>query len=78
MTVPAVTVGWKLARKALGFRTLMDVIPLDATLVRGSHGRPGAGADGPLIMSKQKAAIPAASIASTDVYAILLRHLGMS
>jgi hypothetical protein len=26
-------------KKKLGFRTLMDVIPLDAGLVRGSHGR---------------------------------------
>jgi predicted AlkP superfamily pyrophosphatase or phosphodiesterase len=77
ITAPAVTVGWKLARKALGFRVLMDVIPLDATLVRGSHGRPGAGPDGPLIMSRLKTSIPAGPIASTDVYAILLRHLGL-
>lgn len=28
-----------LAKKKLGFRTLMDIIPLDATLVKGSHGR---------------------------------------
>lgn len=28
----------KLLRKKLGFRYLMDVIPLDATLVKGSHG----------------------------------------
>ena len=39
--VPALTVGWKLAKKSLGLRMLMDVIPLDATLVKGSHGRPG-------------------------------------
>ena len=77
ITVPALTVGWKLARKALGFRVLMDVIPLDATVVRGSHGRPGASPDGPLIMSRQKTSIPAGPIASTDVYAILLRHLGL-
>ena len=32
-------VGIKLLRKKLGFRYLMDVIPLDATLVKGSHGR---------------------------------------
>ena len=32
--------GWRLAKKALGFRYLMDVIPLDASLVQGSHGRP--------------------------------------
>ncbi len=25
--------------KKLGFRTLMDFIPLDASLVKGSHGR---------------------------------------
>lgn len=30
--------GYKLARKLLGFRYLMDVIPLDASLVKGSHG----------------------------------------
>lgn len=29
---------WRLAQKKLGFRYKMDVIPLDATLVRGSHG----------------------------------------
>ena len=36
---PKLAVGWRLARRALGFRTLMDVIPLDASLVKGSHGR---------------------------------------
>jgi predicted AlkP superfamily pyrophosphatase or phosphodiesterase len=29
----------RLLQKKLGFRYLMDVIPLDASLVRGSHGR---------------------------------------
>lgn len=29
---------WKLIKKKLGFRTLMDVIPLDDSLVKGSHG----------------------------------------
>jgi len=36
---PKLKVGLKLARKLFGFRMLMDVIPLDAMLVRGSHGR---------------------------------------
>ncbi len=31
--------GYKLGRKMLGFRYLMNVISLDATLVKGSHGR---------------------------------------
>lgn len=30
---------YKLLRKLAGFRYIMDVIPLDATLVKGSHGR---------------------------------------
>lgn len=29
----------KLLKKKLGFRTVMDIIPIDATLVKGSHGR---------------------------------------
>ena len=29
---------WRLMQKTLGFRTLFDVVPLDASLVRGSHG----------------------------------------
>ncbi len=33
--------GYKLLRKKAGFRYVMDVIPLDATLVKGSHGRTG-------------------------------------
>jgi predicted AlkP superfamily pyrophosphatase or phosphodiesterase len=75
--LPALTVGWKLAKKAMGFRTLMDVIPLDATLVRGSHGRADVGPDaGPLIISKQGHLIPPSPVDSTDVYNALLDHLG--
>ncbi|MGD1894159.1 MAG: alkaline phosphatase family protein, partial [Cyclobacteriaceae bacterium] len=36
--LPMAKVGLKLLKKKLGFRYLMDVIPLDATLVKGSHG----------------------------------------
>jgi predicted AlkP superfamily pyrophosphatase or phosphodiesterase len=77
--VPALTIGWKLAKKSLGFRMLMDVIPLDATLVKGSHGRPGlVGTDeGPLFLSKQKHLLPGPSIDSVDVYSLLLAHLGV-
>ena len=33
--------GYKLLKKKAGFRYVMDVIPLDATLIKGSHGRIG-------------------------------------
>ncbi|MGJ8697169.1 MAG: alkaline phosphatase family protein [Verrucomicrobiaceae bacterium] len=36
---PIAKIGGFLVKKKLGFRGLMDVIPLDATLVKGSHGR---------------------------------------
>jgi len=36
---PKLRIALKLLKKKLGFRTLMDVIPLDAGLVKGSHGR---------------------------------------
>lgn len=32
--------GWTLLKKKAGFRYYMDVIPLDPTLVKGSHGTP--------------------------------------
>lgn len=41
---------WRLAQKKLGFRYRMDVIPLDPTLVRGSHGLYPDPQDGPLII----------------------------
>ncbi|MDB4758752.1 alkaline phosphatase family protein [Akkermansiaceae bacterium] len=36
---PMLKISGFLAKKKLGFRGLMDVIPLDADLVKGSHGR---------------------------------------
>jgi predicted AlkP superfamily pyrophosphatase or phosphodiesterase len=74
--LPALTVGWKLARKAMGFRTLMDVIPLDSTLVKGSHGRTDVEPDaGPLVISKQKHLIPSTPLESTDIYNVIVDHL---
>jgi len=40
----------RLLQKKLGFRYRMDVVPLDATLVRGSHGRLVEGTKGPLVI----------------------------
>jgi hypothetical protein len=40
----------RLLQKKLGFRYRMDVVPLDASLVRGSHGRLVEGPKGPLVI----------------------------
>jgi len=74
---PALKVGKKLAQKALGFRMRLDVIPLDASLVKGSHGRPTADGDGPLFISSEPSLLEQSgeTIAATEVKALLLRHL---
>jgi predicted AlkP superfamily pyrophosphatase or phosphodiesterase len=73
---PKLAVGARLARRALGFRTLMDVIPLDAKLVRGSHGRPTDRAeDGPLLISSEAGLLPESDVNATDVKHLLLRHI---
>ena len=75
--MPALTVGWKLARRKLGFRTLLDVIPLDAHLVKGSHGRRPAptDVDAPVFLTKRKDLAGPAPIRSVDVQQLLLQHL---
>ncbi len=67
-------VAWRLLQKRLGFRMLMDIIPLDASLVRGSHGRrPENPAHWPVLLTTGPGALPAAPLASTDVAPTLLR-----
>ncbi len=74
--VPAMTVGWKLLKRAAGFRSLLDVIPLDASLVRGSHGRQtGWDEEGPVLISRQSDLISSSRITSVDVHDHILRHL---
>jgi hypothetical protein len=75
LRAPMLKVGLKLARSKLGFRTLLDVIPLDANLVTGSHGRiTDSPTQGPLIISSEKQLLPA-DVAATDVKQIVLRHI---
>lgn len=73
---PKVKIGWTLAKKMLGFRYLMDVVPLDATLVKGSHGRPSDDPEtGPLFMTSEPGCLDKDSVKATDVYWMLLDHL---
>ena len=75
--IPAVKlkIAWRLLQKKLGLRMLMDVIPLDATLVKGSHGRrPADKKDWPVFITSQPEILSAREMESTDVYRIMLRH----
>jgi predicted AlkP superfamily pyrophosphatase or phosphodiesterase len=76
LTFPMLKVGRKLLARKLGFRNLLDVIPLDTRLVKGSHGRlTDRPEDGPIFMSSVPELLPEGSVAATDVKALLLRHL---
>jgi predicted AlkP superfamily pyrophosphatase or phosphodiesterase len=49
---PKARAAWRLVQKKLGLRTLFDVVPLDASLVRGSHGLVASDpSDGPLLIA---------------------------
>jgi predicted AlkP superfamily pyrophosphatase or phosphodiesterase len=71
---PKLAIGRRLLKRKVGFRTLMDVVPLDAALVKGSHGRvTAAAADGPLIISSEQ--LREEPIGATDVKRIILDHV---
>ena len=66
----------RLLQKKLGFRMLMDVIPLDAGLVKGSHGRrPENTAEFPIFISQRRELLPSGQMQSTDAYHVIKRHL---
>ena len=63
---------WRLLQKRLGFRCLMDVIPLDAGLVRGSHGEiPGDPRDYPVLVQGKGVAMNADTLESTDICRVI-------
>jgi predicted AlkP superfamily pyrophosphatase or phosphodiesterase len=69
-------IGWILLKKRLGFRYLMDVIPLDPSLVKGSHGRvTDSPVEGPLFITQQGDLLDKRSIDATEVYDLILKHL---
>jgi predicted AlkP superfamily pyrophosphatase or phosphodiesterase len=73
--LPKLKIAWRLLQKKLGFRMLMDVIPLDATLVKGSHGRrPADTQDWPVFITERPELLGAKKIESTDVFQKLLNH----
>jgi hypothetical protein len=76
LKVPQIKVAWTLLKARLGFRYLMDVIALDASLVRGSHGRRNhSTSDCPLFLTQEQDLLDSAAIEARDVYGLVLRHL---
>jgi predicted AlkP superfamily pyrophosphatase or phosphodiesterase len=70
--------GLNLARKKLGLRYTMNVVPLDPSCVRGTHGRlPELAEDGPVLLCSDPAAARS-RLAATEVRDLLLELQGLS
>ncbi|MFO0902942.1 MAG: alkaline phosphatase family protein [Pirellulales bacterium] len=73
---PKLKIAATLARRKLGFRPLLDVIPDYADMVRGSHGLPAAAPEeAPLFATSEKNLLTGDRVAPTDVAELLLAHV---
>jgi len=67
--------GYKLLRKKAALRYVMDVISLDATLIKGSHGRVHTDPQfHPVLITDQP--LSNTTLQATDVYDVIAGHLG--
>ncbi len=67
---------WMLARRKLGLRTLLKVVPMNGDRVRGSHGRPAdSSRDGAMLMTDQANLLQKDQIEPTGVFDLMLTHL---
>ncbi len=74
LVVPKVM--WKLLKKKLGFRTVLDIIPLKTELVHGSHGRiPEDKEDWPILATNSIENLPKQELLATEVYEVLKNHV---
>ena len=70
--------GMTLIARKLGFRATLNVVPLDPSCVRGTHGRlPATGADGPVLLCSDHS-YARDRIAATDVRQLLLDLAGLT
>ncbi|MEX0684951.1 MAG: nucleotide pyrophosphatase/phosphodiesterase family protein [Balneolales bacterium] len=76
---PSLKVASILIKKKLGFRYLMDVIPLNANLVKGSHGRLASSPKvEPVLISNSPNLLDKNQYQPIDVQDIILNHLTKS
>jgi len=72
LAFPKLKAAARLLQKKMGFRMLMDLIPLDTSLVKGSHGRLAENSsDGPLVISSK---VESSTIKIQDVSELIKRY----
>ncbi|MEH0155766.1 nucleotide pyrophosphatase/phosphodiesterase family protein [Limibacter armeniacum] len=73
---PLFNIGMKLLKRKIGFRTLLDIIPLNPSLVKGSHGRvPESELDWPVFITQKKDWVNGKQYLAPDIYSLLMRHV---
>ncbi|MEM9522822.1 MAG: nucleotide pyrophosphatase/phosphodiesterase family protein [Pseudomonadota bacterium] len=77
MRMPRVQTAWKLAKRKLGQRQLLDVISLkDTRLVKGTHGRVTEDPeDGPLVISSEPGLLQEGPLAAAAFKQLVLDHV---
>jgi len=76
MNFPQLQVGWKLLKRKMGLRSLLNLIPLDSKLVRGSHGRIEQDNQiAPILITQTHPAQQPTPLACQDVRRVILEHL---
>lgn len=79
ITFPKVKIAKFLLKKKCGFRTLLDVIPLDATLVKGSHGRDNVPeSEQPVFISRGEMKITRAEDVCEAICSVILQTINNS
>jgi predicted AlkP superfamily pyrophosphatase or phosphodiesterase len=78
LPLPTLRVAWTLLKRKLGFRSLLEVIPVDPSLVRGSHGRiTDRAEEGPCFITSEPDLLPEGGgpVAATAVKDLVLKHV---
>jgi predicted AlkP superfamily pyrophosphatase or phosphodiesterase len=77
LALPKLQTIWKIGKRKLGFRGLLDIISVNRTdLVKGSHGRiTDREEDGPLVISTRPDLLPEGPVAATGFKKLVLDHV---
>lgn len=71
-----VSIAWKLLKKKLGFRQLLDVIPIKPELVKGSHGVVHQSKEySPVVISSEPDLLPNSVIPAREIKSLILDHI---
>jgi hypothetical protein len=73
---PKMKVAWTLLKRKMGMRSLLEVIPTDGGMVKGSHGvEPATPEEGAVIISSEKRVIGPSTIEGREVYNVIWRSV---